>query len=267
MKSVKLAFSKHSPPVIKNPPLVILPGLFGSKQNWTSLSKSLSKKLSAEVFALDLRNHGDSPHTQTHSYDLMAVDVQEFIQPLGPVNLMGHSMGGKVSMYVALQEPQLLNKLVVVDVSPIPIKSGSLFKLYITEMTKLSQMGIKSMKHADEYLARTIPGITVRQFLLTNLKQDGGEYKFRINLSTLGNEIDGVWGFDRQGVYNGETLFIQGTRSDYIPDNHFNQIRQMFPKSEFAKIDAGHWYALSNARVHASRPNEFMDAVVGFLKS
>lgn len=92
MNTVKLAFNKHTPAVIKNPPLVILPGLFGSKQNWTSLSKSLTKKLNSEVFALDLRNHGDSPHTALHSYDLMALDVQEFIKPLGPVNLMGHSI-------------------------------------------------------------------------------------------------------------------------------------------------------------------------------
>ncbi|KAJ3259414.1 hypothetical protein HK103_002340 [Boothiomyces macroporosus] len=241
MNTVKLAFNKYTPAVIKNPPLVILPGLFGSKQNWTSLSKSLTKKLNSEVFALDLRNHGDSPHTALHSYDLMALDVQEFIKPLGPVNLMGHSMGGKVSMYVALDEPQLLNKLVVVDVSPLPIKSGSLFKQYIKEMISLAELGITSVKQADEFLARTIPELAVRQFLLTNLKQDEGDYKFRINLEALNDAIDSVWGFDRTGTYTGDTLFIQGTRSDYIKDEDYPEITKLFPNSEFAKIDAGHW--------------------------
>jgi esterase len=241
-------------------PLIILHGLFGSLENWHSISRSLAADF--QVFAVDQRNHGRSPHADEMSYQLMAEDLKEFLaaQHLGSVNLLGHSMGGKTAMVFALSYPDLVEKLVVLDMAPrtYPPQHLEILKALLS----LDLRSFKSRTEIESELAPSIPDPAVRQFLLKNLKRDSaGDFNWQMNLAA----IEASYGrlneaISSQRSFDKPTLFIRGERSDYIRDEDMPSIRNLFPRVEFCEIaGAGHW-------VHADKPEAFLRKVREFLK-
>ncbi|KAI9363978.1 mitochondrial hydrolase [Zopfochytrium polystomum] len=249
-------------------PILVLHGLFGSKQNWRSLSKSIAAKTGSEVVPVDLRNHGDSPHAEVHSYEAMTADVEALCEKLGfpKVMLIGHSMGGKTAMHMALSRPHKVEKLVVVDMAPTIQNLGSLFGGYIESMKKVEAMNIKTAKAADAVLAERIKELPIRQFLLTNLKppaDPNAPLRFRINISSLEKALrtDSIAGFPLYNSlvpYRGPSLFLRGLKANYVTEKHFPDIGRLFPNSEIVGLDAGHW-------VHSEKPQEFVQTVSEFL--
>ncbi|KAI8922845.1 Alpha/Beta hydrolase protein [Entophlyctis helioformis] len=249
-------------------PLVLLPGLFGSKQNWRSLSKALSHRLGTTVAALDLRNHGESPHHPVHTYSAMAADVAAFVASQGwpKANIMGHSMGGKVAMHLALSPGnEWIDNLIVVDMAPVAQTAThtDVFKEYILAMQRVDAAGVKSSTQADAILKQSIPELSVRQFILTNLKiQPDGTYKFRVNLEALARGLRGLWTFDFDpsvNTFDRPTLFIAGGNSKYVEPHMHPTIRSYFPQVRIDTIEgAGHW-------VHAEKPDAFLDSTVRFF--
>ncbi|CAB4394823.1 alpha/beta hydrolase [Rhizophagus irregularis] len=266
---VKLSYTQYDPPEFnetnENPYLIILHGLFGSKQNWKSLAKTFAQRLNTRVFTLDLRNHGESPHSPVHNYEVMSDDVAAFIKEhkLYKTAIMGHSMGGRVGIAMALRQVPHIEKLVVVDSAPVNSRMSSEFFTYIDVMKKIEQAGIVKQSKADEIMKDYISDISIRQFLLTNLKKDPetGLYKFRIPLDILSDSMGelGRFPFDSaHHTFHKKTLFVAGTRSNYLPPKVYPTIRTFFTNAVIAELDTGHW-------VHAEKPLEFAAIVTDFI--
>lgn len=258
IETVKLAFDKHSPPsniaprLDPLPPILFLHGLFGSKANNRSISKQLSKKLNCDIYCLDLRNHGDSPHNKIHDYPSMAADVERFINDhqLGNPIIIGHSMGAKCAMAVTLRNPKLCSGLISVDNAPIDFTGGvtgfSKFGKYIKQLQKIeNDKSLKSFKDCDKILSEVEDQLPIRQFLMTNLKKrNEGGYYCRVPLDIMSEEIDNIssWPFNyEKSRWNGNSLFIRGLKSSYIADEFISSIGLFFPSFEVIDIDAGHW--------------------------
>ncbi|KAJ2027368.1 hypothetical protein IWW57_002639 [Coemansia sp. S610] len=272
LSTAKLEFTatKADAPSSKAP-LVILHGLFGSKQNWRAISKQLSRVLGRDTYSVDLRNHGDSPHMAPHSYKAMSADIVRFIRDhrLGQPVLIGHSMGGKVVMRTALDHPDLVSRLIVDDIVPCTVDLAHDFGRYVVGLREIEEKGIAVQKEADMMLARIEDDLSVRQFLLTNMKKvkdpqvEGGvkgAYRSRIPLELLGDSLNGIvaWDVSPDKVYPGPTLFIGGERSPYVKPHAFPAMSRHFPQHEVKMLDTGHW-------VHAEKPQEFMDLVCDFI--
>lgn len=242
-------------------PLVILHGLLGSARNWTALAKQLGD--SARVFALDLRNHGRSPWAEAMSFNAMAGDVAAFIErhELRPATVIGHSLGGKVAMRLALSHPSLVDRLVVVDVAPVAYRHS--FAGYIEALRRIDLSALRRRTEADQALEQAIPEPGIRSFLLQNLVQSDAGFSWRINLAALADNMSELMGFpvEPAAAYRGPTLFLAGGRSDYIGPEHEALIGRLFPQARHAVIeDAGHW-------VHAERPAEFIAQLQAFASS
>lgn len=221
------------------------------------------------VYAVDLRNHGASPKTNTMSYADMAADIANFMQErqnetgFKKMNLLGHSMGGKAVMRMAIEPAgeALLNKLIVEDVSPKGISpSTANFREYISAMRRVDMR--LSRREIQDALAPSIPELPIRQFLLTNLQAtENGSFEWKCNIDAIDDHVDEVLGFSiPSGAYDGETLFLYGSKSGYVPQSHRPTIRNIFPRVQFEEIsNAGHW-------VHVDQPAAFVNAVVNFLK-
>ncbi|KAJ8151756.1 hypothetical protein LV165_004964 [Aspergillus fumigatus] len=248
-------------------PIVFLHGLFGSKQNNRSISKVLARDLKRQVFTLDLRNHGHSFHHHEHNYSVMAKDVEKFIHQhdLAKCVLIGHSMGAKTAMTVALQSSDLVSALIPVDNAPVnaPLKSD--FGKYVRGMQEVEAQGVTKQSDADKILKEYEESPPIRQFLLTNLvrAEDGQKMKFRIPLSVLGPAIPAMADFPflepGSVTYDGPTLFVRGTKSKYVSDDTVPVIKKLFPNAEIADVEAGHWLISEN-------PEAFRQAVVKFLQ-
>jgi pimeloyl-ACP methyl ester carboxylesterase len=244
----------------KGPPIVILHGLFGSGRNWTSVAKRLAA--SHRVFTVDLRNHGASPWAETMSYRDMAEDVCDFIRArgLGPIALMGHSMGGKVAMVAALSYPGLAHRLVVVDIAPVDNPPTLL--AYVQAMRAVDLARVTRRSEVDALLAPVIQDAAERQFLLQNLAAENGKLAWRLNLEAIERNFPDIIGFPETGwerAYAGPVLFVAGGRSTYVRPEHEEAIRRLFLRAQVVRIpDAGHW-------VHAERPDAFLAAVAPFL--
>ncbi|KAF7406497.1 hypothetical protein HZH68_005866 [Vespula germanica] len=251
-------------------PIVIMHGLFGSKNNWNSLSKAIHQNSQRKVIAVDARNHGDSPHSSKMSYKHMAQDIVQLLSDLEikKAIVIGHSMGGSAMMYLALHYPHLIEKLVVVDMSPARaspnlIEMVKIFKV----MNSIILDGIPSLskarKTAEEQLAEVIKPLPLRQFLTMNIVEaEPGKYKWRVNLPVLEQNFSTeIAIFPNVGgkVYTGPTLFIGGSNSDYIRIEDHPAIRKLFTRAEFLYIaGADHW-------VHADKPAEFINIVTNFI--
>ncbi|KAJ1984090.1 hypothetical protein H4R34_000895 [Dimargaris verticillata] len=251
----------------KRSPVVVLHGLFGSKQNWGSLSKGLAHQLATNVYVLDLRNHGDSPHSPIMTYEAMASDVVRFLtdHQLSKPTLIGHSMGGKVAMTLALTHPELLKQLCVVDMAPAASPLSEDFCTYTEAMLAIEHQNLNKISDANQMLVDTVPEQEIRQFLLTNYKRDAntGQYKFRIPLAFIQRNLDALGQFQADNQERGfgkPTLFISGARSPYIHPDHFPTIRRLFSQSLIMNIDAGHW-------VHAEQPGHFIRSVKQWYNS
>ncbi|RIA98367.1 Alpha/Beta hydrolase protein [Glomus cerebriforme] len=266
---VKLSYTQYDSPKLyephKSPYLIILHGLFGSKQNWKSLAKTLAQRLNTHVFTLDLRNHGDSPHSPVHNYEVMSDDVAAFIKEhkFNKTVVMGHSMGGRVAMAMALRQVPHIEKLVVVDSAPVNARMSSEFFTYIDVMKKIEQAGVVKQSKADEIMKDYISDISIRQFLLTNLKKDPetGLYKFRIPLDILSDSMETLGGFpfdSAHHTFHKKTLFVAGKKSNYLPPKVYPTIRTFFTDAVIAELDTGHW-------VHAEKPLEFAAILTDFM--
>ncbi|CEP17422.1 hypothetical protein [Parasitella parasitica] len=266
-KAVNVSFEKFSLKPSQEPPVLICHGLFGSKQNWSSLAKAMSNRLSRDIYTIDLRNHGDSPHTAEHTYNAMTEDLQTFIdhhdikQPI----LLGHSMGGKAVMNTALNCPDIASKLIVVDMPPVAMKLARNFSNYVAAMKAIERANPSKQSEADKILSQYESNVGVRMFLLTNLKRmSDGTLRFRIPYEILGNSLDNIGSFQvpENAFYKGETLFIAGGESPYLPPFHEKekQIKRLFPNSKLEVVDgAGHW-------VHAEKPDAVLNLITSFVK-
>jgi esterase len=240
------------------PPVVILHGVFGSARNWSTIAKHLAAK--HRVLAIDLRNHGDSPHAPSMTYAEMAADVLALIEArrLDAPALIGHSMGGKVAMLAALLHPELIARLVVVDVAPVTYRAT--LRAYAEAMAAVKLEGRARRAEVDGQLAAAIPEPGIRAFLLQNLVSEPGGFRWRLNLDAIIRAMDEISSFpELDGVYTGPTLFIRGERSNYVTAAHTGRIRALFPRAKIVTVaGAGHW-------VHAEQPGPFLAAIEAFL--
>jgi pimeloyl-ACP methyl ester carboxylesterase len=240
-------------------PLAILHGLFGSSRNWRSIAQALAP--THRVLTFDLRNHGGSPWVDGMSYDAMVEDLRASFgaRGLDRTALLGHSMGGKVAMAMALRHPAEVDRLVVVDIAPVVNPPGLLS--YIRAMRGLDLRGVTRRSEVDAQLAGAVPDAAERAFLLQNLVISDGETRWRLNLDAIERGLPQIRGFPDvpDSIYEGPALFIAGACSNYIRPEDEAGILQLFPQSRLEHIaGAGHW-------VHAEQPGAFLKAVGDFL--
>ncbi|XP_064460978.1 sn-1-specific diacylglycerol lipase ABHD11-like [Ornithodoros turicata] len=272
-QSVPLAFAEVSPTNAdpSKPPIIILHGLLGSKTNWRSLSKSLTNAVRCNAFALDARNHGESPHTEDMDYMLMASDLELFMKERNIRNtiLLGHSMGGRTAMTFAMTRPSLVDRLIIVDVAPtyMPHTVNEEASSYLRSMQAAlphlrPDMDVNdARREADKQLSTVVLDKGVRQFLLMNLYKGKNGYEWLANTTSLLHNLHHISKMaPLKGLtYQGETLFVCGGNSRYVRKEHHPAIKDCFPNSEIVYISgAGHW-------VHADKPAEFLSVVTEFL--
>jgi pimeloyl-ACP methyl ester carboxylesterase len=239
----------------ETPPLVIAHGLYGSARNWGVIAKRLSDR--GQVIAVDMRNHGDSPWSDSNSYQDMADDLAEVIADLGGrADVLGHSMGGKASMVLALQHPDLVRRLIVADISPVPYGHSQM--QFIEAMRGVYLDRVERRSDAEEQLAALGVDKALQSFFTQSLDLTGKRWK--LNLSTLATEMPRILSFPEiDAQFDGPTLFLSGALSDYVLPEHRDRITTLFPGARFAKIPgAGHW-------LHAEKPREFEAAVRAYL--
>ena len=240
-------------------PVLILHGLFGSADNWQTIGKQLGE--SFRVFAVDLRNHGRSPHADEMDHTVMARDVVRFIdeRQISGVSLIGHSLGGKIAMQTAFSFPDRVRKLVVVDIAPrsYPL----LHQEILNALLALDLASLHDRKQADTALAPSIHESAVRQFLLKSLSRtETGRFEWKFNLRSLAANYERLNAAIPAGRFDGPTLFIRGEKSDFVLDSDLESVRNLFPLSRHLTIrGAGHW-------VHAEAPGHFLQTVSQFLR-
>lgn len=242
-------------------PLVILHGLFGSGRNWQSVAKRLAG--SYHVYTVDLRNHGRSPWAETMTFADMAEDLRLFLDThdLETAIVLGHSVGGKTAMTFALEHPDRVEELIVVDIAPVAYDHT--FLPLVQAMQAVDLEDLKRRSEAEAHLVESIPDTPTRKFLLQNLVMAKHRLKWRINLDAIGHAMSTLTDFpdEARHEYEGRALFISGEKSDYIAREHHDAIFTLFPQAEFAVIpDAGH-------RVHAEQPDASVSRVLDFLES
>ena len=242
-------------------PFMILHGLFGSSDNWMTYARHWSERY--RVILPDLRNHGQSPHSDTMDYPSMAADIRELMDDLNieSVILLGHSMGGKIGMTMADKYPGTIEKLIVADIAPrkYPVHH----KWILDGLMSIDTGRIKSRKEADALLARHVPQLAIRQFLLKSLKRDhDGRFSWKLNLKVIYESIEKIGAATLpERKITIPTLFIRGINSDYITDEDILLIRKYFTDSRVESIgNAGHW-------LHAEQPEAFIKTVEDFLSS
>lgn len=254
-------------------PLIILHGLYGSSDNWLSVTKRLSQKFT--VYVPDLRNHGRSPHSKTNSYEDLKNDLIEFMDrhKISQATLVGHSMGGKAAMFFAADYPERISKLIIVDIAPkdyLLLNENSQFFLHrniLLAMLEIDFSQVRSRKEVDYCLSEKIEDIRIRQFLLKNIIKDKGSklLQWRINVETLYDYLDEIvagvnrqWLADRIPVTAYPVIFIKGDNSPYVQPEDEVLIKEIYPEAKIIHIpDAGHW-------LHAEQPDLFVKAVLSF---
>ncbi|MFN5331144.1 MAG: alpha/beta fold hydrolase [Bacteroidota bacterium] len=240
------------------PPLVILHGLFGSADNWYSIAKDLEGSFT--LYLVDQRNHGDSPHSSVWNYEVMVEDVRELLvtEGLDSVYLMGHSMGGKTAMNFAVRYPGRVRKLIVGDIAPryYPIHH----QVILEGLNAIDLSQLQSRKEADDHLAKFIPELGIRQFLLKSLGRDGQGFAWKINLSVITEKIEEVGKALEEGaIFEGPTLFLSGANSNYIQEKDLSDMKRHFPNFTWVSIpNAGHW-------LHAEQPQAVIKEIRNFL--
>ena len=243
-------------------PVLVLHGLFGSQSNWGWQCKQLAQSFS--VYGVDLRNHGDSPHADALDYPVMATDVLKLLDALAlpSCSIVGHSMGGKVAMQLALTKPERIDKLVVVDIAPVDYASTADGHLkVIAGMRSLDVANLTTRAEAEQQLGTVIDDEATRKFVLTNLLRDSaGGFKWRLNLDAIESNYDRLRAKPLASKsFDKPTLFIKGALSNYIKAEHEAEIMELFPDAAVKVImGAGHW-------VHAEKPQALFKIVNDFL--
>jgi len=240
-------------------PVVILHGLFGSLANWRTVAKQLAAHL--RVFALDQRDHGRSPHSDQLNYEALAGDALEFIEHngLAPAVVLGHSMGGKVAMKLALDHSDRVSHLIVVDIAPTKQSEG--LRPVLDAMMAVDPAVCASREAVDRALAERLPDSRLRQFLLTNVERGAtGAFRWRLNLPTIAAHFDELAAaIEGAHPYAGPSLFLRGERSGYVADSDLPIIERWFPAAKIVTISgAGHW-------LHADAPAALVEVVTDFL--
>lgn len=252
---MKLHYTKDG----EGQPLIIVHGLFGTLDNWQTLGKKFAENF--EVYLVDQRNHGHSPHSEEMNYQLMADDLHELITDLNlsKVILLGHSMGGKAVMTYATQHSEFIDKLIVVDIAPkqYPMHHQQI----LAGLNAIDLSVIKTRREADTVLANYVDDVGVRQFLLKNLYWiEKGQLAWRINIPSLTKYMTEILATTPNIKVDTPTLFIRGEKSNYITEDDYQNIYNQFENSEIETIyNVGHW-------IHAENPLEFYRLVMEFTK-
>lgn len=241
-------------------PLIILHGLFGTLDNWATLGKKLAEQFS--VYLIDQRNHGRSPHTDVHNYPSMAKDIRTFMEQhwmLDGAYVMGHSMGGKTAMQLALTHPELVKKLVVVDIAPkrYPGNHETIFQALVN----LHPENLTERSEAEEKLARYIPEAGIRQFLMKNLtRRPQGGFEYKMNLPVIQQHYEEILdAVSSDHPFEGPALFLKGGNSTYVEKEDEPEIKNLFPKAIIKTIpNSGHW-------VNAEQPKALLVELMMFL--
>ncbi|MCF8366969.1 MAG: alpha/beta fold hydrolase [Bacteroidales bacterium] len=247
---MKLFFREYG----KGQPLIILHGIFGISDNWVSFARSVEDRF--RVFIPDQRNHGQSPHDPTFNYYALCADLYDFIDEheLEHPIVLGHSMGGKVAMRFALENPDILKALVVADISMRSYQRRFRHLDMIDAMMSVDFNNAQTREDVEKQIEPRIRDSRIRQFAMKNLyrRERSGEFAWRLNLEAINLNMDEVFeGIASDALYQKPTLFIRGGASDYIKYEDFDQIYRNFPKADIKTIEgAGHW-------LHAEKPNEF----------
>jgi esterase len=244
-----------------DPPLLIAHGLFGSARNFNTLGKRLAT--ARRVVIVDMRNHGSSPWDPDNSYPALAEDLAEAVTRLcgGKAVVLGHSMGGKAAMALALSQPRLLAGLIVADIAPVAYGHSHLG--YVEAMQSVDLSRVVRRSNADPMLADAVPEPMLRSFLLQNLNVEGGRAEWRINLAALAANMAPMLGFPAdlpETAFEGPAYFLHGGASPYAQPETHPRIRALFPGSEIEALPgAGHW-------LHAEQPEAFLDKVEEWLR-
>lgn len=255
MQLVELVFEQFG--LLENPPIIILHGFFASSRNWRKIAEKLATNFC--VYVLDARNHGASVHSEIMNYETMAADVAYFISlyKLKNLTLLGHSMGGKTAMWLALNFPDLIEKLIIVDIAPISYQHS--FDPIINSLKNLPIQELSNRKQADTLVSDIITDLSYRQFLLQNLVLKSGGYQWRINLDFFQKNAKAIIGFPETDdclPFEKPTLFLAGQNSNYIPSG---STQLLFPRAYIVTIpNAEHW-------IHVQNPDDFLTAVRDFL--
>ncbi|MEQ8966075.1 MAG: alpha/beta fold hydrolase [Azospirillaceae bacterium] len=242
------------------PPLLVLHGLFGSARNWTSLARRFAEQ--RPVVTADLRNHGASPWDAAMDYAVMARDLAALIDGSGggPVDVLGHSMGGKAAMRLALDRPEAVRRLIVLDIAPVAYTDRH--STIVAAMRAIPLASLSRRQEADGWLTEAVPEPPLRQFLLQNLTSGEDGLAWRINLEAIAAHMADLTGWPDPppgAAWRGPALFLRGGASDYVRDAHEEAIHALFPDAEIETVPgAGHW-------VHAEKPDAVREAVDRFL--
>lgn len=245
----------------QGPIIAFCHGLFGQGKNWTQIAKAFAAD--HRVLLIDMPNHGRSGWTGAFAYPDLADDVAALFSVDDPVTLVGHSMGGKIAMAIALRHPELVSRLVVVDVSPVPYESGREFLGYIEEMRGLDLGSLERRDQADEALRVAVPNSVVRSFLLQNLRREDDSWRWMLNLDLLSAHMAELAGWPAEAFdeasYDGPVLWIGGANSAYVADDYAPAMERLFPRVRRVTIKgAGHW-------VHSEQPAVFTEVLKRFV--
>ncbi len=242
----------------KGKPVVFLHGLFGSWQNLGTAIRSVAEHY--QVHALDLRNHGKSPHSAKHDYPSLAGDVAQYIDSeiAQESIVVGHSMGGKTAMMLALTRPDILHKLIIVDIAPRSYKPNH--DEILRGMAAMQGKTFNSRGDVDNALANWVPEVAIRSFLLKNLILKDGIASWRLNLNTLAEQYPHIADWPQSQLsFDGPVLFLKGAESDYLVDDDREVVQRLFPKAQLKSIAAtGHW-------PHAEKPAVFNKLLLDFI--
>lgn len=241
-------------------PIIILHGLFGTLDNWQTIGKKLAEHFS--VYLIDQRNHGRSPHHPAFNYSLMAEDLKTFMESqwMYKAHIIGHSMGGKTAMQFAMDYPDMVDRLVVVDIGPKAYEGGH--QTIFEALNHLDLTTLDNRKTADSELATRIEEFGVRQFLLKNLRREkAGGYQWKMNLDAIQKNYPAILSaIPLTDTFEAESLFIRGGLSKYIEDEDWPNILTYFPNAHLKTVEqSGHW-------VHAEAPEELLKMVLDFLE-
>ena len=245
-----------------SPSIVILHGLFGARRNWQRIARKLAE--SHRVISVDLRNHGESPHTAAINYPAMAADVEHLLDNLNvpSATLLGHSMGGKTAMCFALQYPERLRALIVVDIAPVtyPFRYNRL----VAAMREVVALNLNSRAEADARLTSHGVESPLRDFLLQNFILEDGRYRWRFNLEAIERDMLHIMGFPSPGQVRPEhppALFICGEHSEFVTPAQHTDIRRLFPAADVITLpQSSHW-------LHVEQPERFLAIVTDFLRN